>query len=131
MAYLAMHERQPSTTLETVDAYRDVIAVLKGALLKLMSYYPPSHFADEGAEQYVSAVVADRTHWHYLRTSSNGVGHSGSIVQVLTCIGVVRDLERMIEETVSTLTWIEVRAHREEHELAWHRAWQEEVRQPG
>jgi hypothetical protein len=116
-AYLVMHARAPSTQLATVEAYLELTAVLQGVLANLLSYYPEGHFSEQGHEQYVSQLVAERAHWHYLRSSDQGVGQSGSLVQTSTAFGVVRDLERLIDETVSTLTGVDLRhpddAHRE------------------
>jgi hypothetical protein len=126
-AYALMHDKKPRTTLDTVEAYFGLIAVLEGALATLLSYYPECHFSDKGFDYYVSSLIADRTHWHYLRTSSFGVERSGTIVQVLTVLGVIRDVERMIEETVSTLTGFELRAKHDDAEVAWHEAWHEEI----
>jgi hypothetical protein len=92
------------------------------ALVKLLSYYPENHFAEAGPAFYVSSVVAGFTHWHYMRSSSFGVGNSGTQVQVYTMLGVARDLERMIDETVSTLTGTAMRRP-DEAEEAWREAW--------
>jgi len=120
--YMLVHARRPNTTLDTVETYGLLIDVLKATLVKLLSYYPEGHFAEAGPASYVSTVVAEHTHWHYLRTSHNGVGNSGTLVQVHTVLGVVRDLERLIEETVSALTGTEVREP-DELEKSWLEAW--------
>lgn len=121
-AYLLVQARNPKTTLDTVESYFDVVAVLREILVALISYYPRNHFAVGDAEQYISGVVSERTHWHYLRSNTEGVGHSGSLVQVQTVMAVLRDLEQMIADMVSSLTGVAVRAA-DEHELAWHRSW--------
>jgi len=121
-----MHVQKPITTIQTVEAYLGLQDVLTNALVTLLSYYPPEHFSSGGPDQYVSEVVAERTHWHYLRTSSDGVGNSGSLAQTRTAVAIVQDLERMIDETVSTLTGTDLREP-DEGEAAWHRAWCREV----
>ena len=121
-----MHGRAPSTQLATVEAYLELIAVLQGVLDTLLSYYPEGHFSDQGHEQYVSQLVAERAHWHYLRSSDQGVGQSGSLVQTNTSIAVVRELERLIEETVSTLTGVDL-CYSDHEEGEWHRIWNAEV----
>ena len=125
-AYVLMHARKPRSTLETVDAYRTLVDVLRATMVRLLSYYPQNHFAEAGPAFYVSSVVAERTHWHYLRNSTHGVGESGTLVQMNTSIGVVRDLERMIAETVSALIGTEVREP-DELEKAWQESWYESV----
>jgi|SRR6478609_5968601 len=125
-AYLLMQQRDATTPLEGAAGYLDVAAVLTGALATLLSYYPAGHFSAAGVNEYISIAVAERTHWHYLRISSDGVGVSGSLVQVRTSVAVVRDLERMIDETVSTLTGTDIRDP-DATELAWHQAWSQEI----
>jgi len=57
-----------------------------------------------------------------VRRSTEGVGHSGSLVQVQTAMGVVRDLEQMVADMVSSLTGVAVRDP-DQDELEWHRSW--------
>jgi hypothetical protein len=125
-AYLLMEQRGLATPPESAEGHLDLIAVLTGALVTLLSYYPAEHFSAASVDDYVSLVVAERTHWHYLRISSDGVGASGSRVQVRTAAAVVRDVERMIDETVATLTGADIRDP-DDNELAWHQAWSQEV----
>lgn len=125
-AYLLVQARNPRTTLDTVESYFDLVAVLSEILVALISYYPRNHFSVNDAEHYVSGVVSERTHWHYLRSSTDGVGRSGSLVQIQTVMGVVRDLERMVADMVSSLTGVALRDP-DEHELEWHRSWSSPV----
>ena len=125
-AYLLMYAKRPITPLDTAQGYLEVTAVLEHALATLLAYYPDNHFSEGEPAYFVSAMLAERTHWHYLRTSSQGVGRSGSLAQVWAAIGIVQDLERLITETVSSLTGTEVRDP-DEAEEAWLRAWQEPI----
>jgi hypothetical protein len=125
-AYIMMQARNAVTTLDTVAAYGALNDVLRAALVKLLSYYPDNHFAEAGPAAYVSAVVSASTHWHYLRTNTSGVGLSGSLVQVNTVIGVVRDLERMVEQTVGTLTGTDVREP-DPFDEDWQARWRQDV----
>lgn len=125
-AYMLMHARNPRTTLDTVATYSALNDVLRTTLVKLLSVYPENHFAESGPASYVSAVVSASTHWHYLRTSTSGVGFSGSLVQVNTVRGVLRDLERMVEETVGSLTGTEVREP-DQFDLDWQTRWRQDV----
>jgi predicted aconitase len=113
-AYQRMTESNPVSTLDIVDAFSDLGVVLQQVIVVLLGYCPEEHFAESGSRHYVGSLVAQSTHWHYMRASSFGVGESGSVVQTLTAEGLVRDLERWIGEIVSSLCGTDVRCPNEE-----------------
>ena len=125
-AYQKMYQRNPVSTLDVVEAFMDLSAVLEQSIVTLLSYYPDKHFSDLGPKEYVASLAAESRHWHYMRASAYGVGDSGSIVQELTMSGLVGDLERRIEEIVSSLSGTDRRRASQE-ELAWQLAWRKNL----
>lgn len=125
-AYRRMLERNPVSTLDIVEALSDLGAVLQQVLVALLGYYPEEHFAERGPQHYVGTLVAQSTHWHYMRASSYGIDESGSVVHTLTEEGLVRDLERWIGEVVSSLCGTDV-GRPSEQERAWQQAWRETI----
>lgn len=125
-AYRMMYARKARTPLDTGEAYFEMVAVLQEALVTLLSYYPANHFPAEELQHYVSKLVGKRTEWHYMLSNSQGVGWSGSLAQVYTAMGVVRGLERMIEEAVAALTGTEMREPDAE-DIAWLSSWRADV----
>jgi hypothetical protein len=127
-AYRRMTESKSVSTIEIVGAFTDLGMVLQQALVVLLGHYPENHFSDSGSKHYVAAIIAQSTHWHYMRASAFGVGQSGSVVQTLTAEGTVRDLERWIGEIVFSLCGMDVRLPNED-ERAWQHAWSERLPQ--
>jgi hypothetical protein len=114
------------SAVDIVAAFYELRGTLEQVLAHLLTFYPEKHFSLLGTKQYVSSLVASSTHWHYMRASTEGVGQSGTIVQTLTARGVVQDVERMIDEAVSSLTGVDVRRPSAEED-AWHLAWREQL----
>jgi hypothetical protein len=90
-------------TAEMVNASYAVIDSLVGALVALARYYPWGHFDRQDPRDYFSELVATRFRWHRYHNSPAGQ-YSGTIVGPLAASDVLRDIEQMIEDTVSSLT---------------------------
>ncbi len=104
LAYRAAESRWAGSTLDMVEGCWDVIRVFEASWTTLASYYPRDHFGQGNSRDYFSSLIAERARWHYLCSSTSGVGYSGTIVQVLTARAVLGEVERMIEEMVFALT---------------------------
>ena len=129
LAYRAAQSRWAGSTLDIVEGCWDVIRVFESSWVALASYYPAAHFGQEDSRDYFSSLIAERAGWHYLCGSTGGVGYSGTIVQVMTARAVLGEVERMIEETVLSLTGGNLGGPDDlEIDLdAWRASWSEDV----
>jgi hypothetical protein len=88
------------TTVDMMRASYDVIEVLQSMWLRLARAYPDGHFDNISHEDYIRRYVQDRFVWHRAINEPDGVGTGGTIVGPLSAGAVMRDLERMVEQTV-------------------------------
>jgi hypothetical protein len=95
-------------TLEMVQASYAVVDALVAALVRLSGFYPDGHFDREDPRDYFSELVASRFRWHSYHHSTGGKGYSGTIVGPLAAGDVITDVERMIEDTVSSLLFVDL-----------------------
>lgn len=82
----------------------DLIDFLKDNWVKLAEFYPPLHFDGKEPRDYISEYTKNRFSFHRANLEPNGPGTGGSIVHVMVGGDVIADLEKMIEETVCTLS---------------------------
>jgi hypothetical protein len=90
-------------TADMRQASYDVIDFLEYAWLRLAEFYPPRHFGERDARQYIRDFIRDRFTFHWAKHEPEGPGTGGTIVGVLTGGDVISDLEAMIADTVSAL----------------------------
>jgi len=118
LAFEEEGDKLQGTTVDIVQSTNRIIDTFETAMVQLASYYPQCHFTNGDSREYFSEVRSQRSHWHYYISSSQGVGSSGTIVQILTARGVLKDMDNMIEQMVDSLWWEDMPAH----EL-WQREW--------
>ena len=92
-------------TVEMVEGTYDVINLVVQMLTHLASWFPKDHFGGQPAPEYFSQYVATRFVWHRALTEPDGVGTGGTIVGPVTSIAVLGDVQRAVEEVVSSLLW--------------------------
>nr|CAA6810390.1 MAG: Unknown protein [uncultured Thiotrichaceae bacterium] len=82
----------------------DLINSLQDYWVKLAEFFPPMHFDGKEPREYISEYTKSRFVFHRANMEPNGPGTGGSIVHVMCGGSVIEDLEKMIEETVCTLS---------------------------
>jgi hypothetical protein len=82
----------------------DLINSLQDYWVKLAEFFPPMHFDGKEPREYISEYTKSRFTFHRANMEPDGPGTGGSIVHVMCGGGVIEDLEKMIEETVCTLS---------------------------
>jgi hypothetical protein len=90
-------------TADMREASYDVIDFLEYAWLRLARFYPKNHWGGQDAETYIANYIRDRFAFHWSKYEPDGPGTGGTIVGVLVSGDVIKDMERLIEETVSAL----------------------------
>ena len=91
-------------TARQVKAAFTVVDVLENIMVSLATYYPPGHFDSTNPRDYISELIASRFRWHRYHHEPDGRGNNGSIVRTLVTASVMRDLERMVDDVVGSLT---------------------------
>jgi len=105
LSYAAAREGWDSgVTLSMMGATLDVTEVLERIWLYLARWYPPTHFGDSSAEQYINDFLADRREFHRALAEPDGPGTGGTIVSLLVGGATLRDLEALVADTVAALT---------------------------
>jgi hypothetical protein len=79
-------------TADMREASYDVIDFLEYVWLRLAEFYPPSHFGEKDARQYMRDFIRDRFTFHWAKHEPEGPGTGGTIVGVLTGGDVIADL---------------------------------------
>ncbi|OOE35980.1 hypothetical protein BZG04_07640 [Salinivibrio kushneri] len=82
----------------------DLIHSLQDYWVKLAEFFPPMHFDGKEPRKYISEYTKSRFAFHRANFEPDGPGKGGSIVHVMVGGDVIADLEKMIEETVCTLS---------------------------
>lgn len=93
------------TTAGFRGAQGEYRVVLEGMFLALSNYYPPNHFGGMPARRYFAEYIRSRFEWHYAHIEPQGSGSRGTMVLVIVAAMVTKDIERMVEELVSSLLW--------------------------
>jgi len=91
-------------TAEMIQASYFIVHALEHTLIDLARFYPATHF-DEGFRNYFSSVITERFRWHRLHFSVVGDGYNGTIEGTMVAGAVISDLETMVEEMVSSLSY--------------------------
>jgi len=82
----------------------DLIHSLQDYWVKLTEFFPPLHFDGKEPREYISEYTKSRFSFHRANLEPDGPSTGGSIVHVMAGGDVIADLEKMIEETVCTLS---------------------------
>jgi len=90
-------------TADMREASYDVIDFLEYTWLRLAKFYPAKHWGKKDAETYIQDYIRERFAFHWSKYESKGSGTGGTIVGVLAGGDVIKDLERLIMDTVSAL----------------------------
>jgi hypothetical protein len=77
---------------------------LKEIWIEISSYYPNLHFNGQTLDDYISDYIKSRFIFHNAHLEPNGALTGGTIVGVIAGGCVISDLERMIEDTVCSLS---------------------------
>lgn len=80
------------------------INYLKEIWIKIASFYPNLHFNGQNLDDYISDYIKSRFIFHNAHLEPNGAFTGGTIVGVIAGGCVISDLERMIEDTVCSLS---------------------------
>ncbi|MFM9424322.1 hypothetical protein RCH10_000750 [Variovorax sp. GrIS 2.14] len=107
-------------TLDMREANYDMIDVLEFAWLRLAEFYPRNHFGTPNARDYIETYIRARFAFHWAKHEPAGPGSGGTITSVLTGGDVIRDLERLVEETMQSLFFDNQHLDLED----WLRRWQ-------
>ena len=108
-------------TSEMVQASYDYIDSLTGILVILAGNYASDQFGNQTSTEYFSDVVSSRFRWHRTIAEPEGPGSGGTIVNLMVCSGVTSDVEKMVEDVVSSLVGLD-----DEFDwVNWPRRWQE------
>lgn len=91
-------------TAEMRQGSYDYIDSLQDIWVRLARFYPPNHFGGVEPREYINKYTQDRFSYHRASLEPEGPGTGGTIVGVMAGGGVIEDLEKMIEETVCTLS---------------------------
>lgn len=103
-AYLKEKPRwETGITMEMVMASDAVIDLLKKQWTALAEFYPPKHFDNKTADEYMQEYIQYRFRFHYSLYEMEGPGSGGTIVKVIAGNNVISDLEDMIAQTVLAL----------------------------
>ncbi|MBD9405430.1 HNH endonuclease [Acidovorax sp. ACV02] len=99
----AQPEWDSGVTSRMVAASYEYIDALQGILVTLAQYFSPQSFAGRSPQEFFADAIAARFRWHRAHSEPGGPGTGGTIVHVI-CVGnVTTDVERMIEELVTSL----------------------------
>lgn len=91
------------TTIEMRKASYDFVDFYEFAWLRLAEFYPSNHFGKDGATAYIRRHIRERYKFHWAKHEPSGVGTGGTIVGVLTGGDVLRDLDRLVVETATSV----------------------------
>lgn len=106
-------------TVEMVEGTYELIDLVVQMLGHLASWFPENHFGGQPAPEYFSQYVATRFAWHRALAEPDGVGTGGTIVGPVASAAVLGDVQKAVDEVVSSLLW-----EREGFSLkAWRSEW--------
>jgi hypothetical protein len=91
-------------TSQMMQGNYDLVDVLQQILVNLAVWYPPKHFGDMEAQEFMSAMTASRFVWHRAHLEPGGGGTGGTIIGVMAGGDVTSDLEAMVVDMVRSLT---------------------------
>ena len=93
------------STSTMVQASWDYIDSITGILITLSDYYSTRHFSNQSPEEYFSEIISSRAGWHRTVAEPGGPGTGGTMISIIVAGGVMADVEEMVEDMVSFLTW--------------------------
>lgn len=96
-------EWDSGVTGRMVEASYDYVDDLRGVLIILANFYPPSVFGESDPHEFFSEVISSRYTWHRMHVEPYGPGTGGTIVNTLVAGNVISDVESMIEDMATSL----------------------------
>jgi hypothetical protein len=69
----------------------------------LASWFPPRHFGEQTAQEYISSYLASRYRWHLALAELNSPGSGGTIARLHAASGMMTDAEIAVVDTVRAL----------------------------
>ena len=90
-------------TLHMREASHHYIDFLESSWLRLAEFYPPDHFGAKCPKEFITDFIQRQASYHWAKHEPHGPGTGGTIVGVLAGGDVIRDLERLIEDLVTSL----------------------------
>lgn len=104
---LALAEAQEGwdtgVTMEMRQSSYNFIDFLESSWLRLAEFYPANQFGTQTPREFISDYIQRQFQYHWAKHEPDGPGTGGTIVGVLAGSDVIRDLERMIEDLVTSL----------------------------
>ncbi len=100
---LAQPRWNTGITVDLVKGTYELIDLVVQILSHLASWFPKNHFGNQPAPEYFSQYVATRFAWHRALAEPDGVGTGGTIVGPITSMDVLSDVQRAVDEVVSSL----------------------------
>ena len=99
----AQPEWDSGVTSRMVQASYYYIDALSGILSALAGYYPDGHFRNKDPHQFFADQIAARFEWHRSHAEPSGPGTGGTMVNLLCCTKVQADVEKMVEDMVTSI----------------------------
>jgi hypothetical protein len=99
----AQPEWDSGVTSRMVIASYEYIDALQGILVTLAQYFSPQQFGGKAPQKFFAEAIAARFRWHRAHAEPGGPGTGGTIVNVICAGNVMSDVERMVEELVTSL----------------------------
>jgi hypothetical protein len=94
--------------------------VLAQSWVSIAAWFPPKHFGNVDAQQYVNRFVSDRYNWNLALWEPDGPGSGGREAAICAFADTLQDVERMLLGTVDQLAM-----GLESYELhGWHKRWE-------
>jgi hypothetical protein len=110
------------STADMIRATYSVVEVLKRLWIGLSEFFPINHFGGKPANKFIEEYLENRYVWQRALAEPYGAGTGGTIVGPITTMGVIQDMEAVVEQTVLALLSGE---RSREHQLAWSKRWKE------
>lgn len=92
-------------TNKMVEGAYEIIDLVTQVLNHLASLFPENHFGGQPAPEYFSQYVATRFAWRRALAEPDGIGAGGTIVSPVASMAVLSDVQKAVDEIVSSLLW--------------------------
>lgn len=106
-------------TSEMVEGNSFVIDELHKILVDLAQFFPSGHFDGREPDDYFNDKIKELYNWHYQCLEPDGTGTGGTVIRIMVGAETVANLEKMVEDMVSSLT-----SHRHNFNFnIWQQTW--------
>ena len=114
-------------TVEMILGSHLVIDVLERAWLELAKSYPPRHFGNVTAEEFIRDYIGRRSEWNFAVQEPDGGGTGGREVFIIAQGSTANDIESLVADTVCHVGSCRITDF---DFLAWRRRWEDAKRRP-